>query len=216
MSAPQDPPPAEREGTTEAAPEQPTPTTSTGPDGLEAIRARMDEMATQQQQLVELFQPPEEEEGELDESTFYDDEGALTDDGARALIGELVAEQVTQQLAPREQAAAQRERDFAFDDLRSEYPELRDDKVAGEAINVALKWANEHAPSLIDTAAFVDLVEQAYVGSKYRERVSAEEPATQGRHVVLESASGAGSPEEQEVDWGDRILKAAERLRPDL
>jgi hypothetical protein len=132
------------------------------------------------------------------------------------MIADLVAEQVQQQLAPREQAAAVRERDSAFDDLRETYPGLQDEKVAAQCINQALGWANENAPNLIDSPAFVDLVEQIYVGMKYRERADAEQPVTPGRGVVLESAGGAAPATDKQVDWGDRIVKAAERLRPQL
>lgn len=220
MSAPQDPSPAEREGTIEAAPttEQPTTTQPAESDGFTAIRARMDEMAAQQQQLVELLQPAEQEEAEepLDESLFYDEEGTLTDEGARAMVSELVAEQVREQLAPREQAQAQRERDEAFEALRDEYPELQDEKVAGAAINTAMGWAQEHAPELVNSPAFVDLIEQAYVTSKYRERVDHERSTEADRQVVLESAQGARPTDSKQEDWGKRIVEAAERLRPQI
>lgn len=225
MAAP-NPGPAESEGTDTAASEQADgqeqqqqqTEQTTDADGLSAIRARMDEMAAQQEQLVQMFTPAEDEEDgqEFDPSEFYDEDGDLTDEGARALIGELVAEQVNEQLAPREQARAMQDRDAAFDDLRDEYPGLQDDKIAGQAIGQALEWANTHAPELIDTPAFIDLIEQAYVGMQYRERVDSERSTQNDRQVVLESAQGSRPSDDQQVDWGQRIVDAAARLRPQI
>src|SRR3954452_16164798 len=102
----------EAESTTTAAPESApveasatTETTAPSSDGLDRLYARVDEMAAQNRQmaddLTQLRQPPEAEEEEVD---YYDEQGGLTEDGARALISDLVREQIDTHMAPREQA----------------------------------------------------------------------------------------------------------------
>jgi hypothetical protein len=141
MSAP-NPGPAESEGTTTPAPEaegqeQQQTEQTTADDGLAAIRARMDEMAAQQEQLVQMFTPSEEGYEEDEEAAeLYDEDG--------------------------------------------------------------------------------DLIEQAYVQQKYAERVQSERSSHNDRGVVLESAQGSRPSEDHGIDWGDRVLKAAERLRPQI
>lgn len=197
-----------------AAPEAaPQPTS----DGLDRVFQRMDAMAAQQAQMMETFnqltQPYEEEE---DPAVYYDDEGGLTEDGARAVIRELVQEQVDAQMAPREAARLIAERDDAYEALRDEYPELGDDAVSGPVLAAAVQWANAHNPGLIERPEFVDVIEWVYRSTKFetlRQATEAEQP----RPVVLESSSGAGRGQRpNEPDWGDRIVKAAERLRPQI
>lgn len=217
MSATGQEPPAEApqapsapEGTQEAAP-------PTGPDGFERISARMEEFGQQQAQiaatLAGLMEPVEEEP---DESDYYTDTGELTEEGARAVIADLVREGIQQEMAPREAARLKSERDTAFEQLRDEYPELQDDKTANEALGAALQWAQRNNPAIVETPGFVDVIEMAYKSMKY-EALQAQQAAEQPRPVVLESAQGARHQQRpNEPDWSDRIVKAAERLRPQI
>ena len=62
----------------------------------------------------------------------------------------------------------------------------------------------------------MDVIEAFFKADKY-EDVRKTQAAEQPRSVVLESGSGAGRPQRSnEPDWGDRIVKAAERLRPSI
>lgn len=208
------------QGEPEAAPpEAPaTPETTTEapaqPDGLDRIYERMEEMSAQQRQMAEQFSelaaPPEEEAPE-----FYDEAGELTEDGVRAVVDDYVREQVEARLAPREAQALETDRNQAWEDLKDDVPELGDVKYAREVIDQAVAWANAHNPDLIDRPEFVDVIEWIHKVRKYDESAAAQTPA--GRGVVLESAAGAAQPSGQpEEDWGDRIVKAAERLRPQI
>lgn len=207
-------PPAEPSGGPEGAPPEATPA-APGPD-FDRLYSRMDEMATQQQQIAAqmaaLTEPPEEYE---DESLYYDDDGGLTEEGAQAAIRELVNTQVQEALAPREKAALISRRDEDYEDLKDRYPELADEKVGGQVLAAAIGWAQRHNPDLIDKPEFVDLIEWVYK-SDFRTPEAPEQE--QQRRVELESASGAGSRgrAKPETDWGDRIVKAAERLRPQI
>jgi hypothetical protein len=61
----------------------------------------------------------------------------------------------------------------------------------------------------------VDVIEWVHKVRKYDESAAAQTPAGPG--VVLESAQGAAQPSKgSDVDWSDRIVKAAERLRPQI
>jgi len=173
-------------------------------------------MATQQQQIaaqMAALAPPEEEYE--DESLYYDDGGELTEEGAQALIRDLVNTQVQEALAPREKAALIERRDSDYEDLKETYPELADEKVGGQVLSAAIGWAQRHNPDLIDKPEFVDLIEWVYK-SDFRTPEAPEQE--QQRRVELESASGAGARgrAKPETDWGDRIVKAAERLRPQI
>lgn len=189
------------------------------PAGLERIYERMDEFAGQQRQLMESVQqaltPQEEEEDEeLDPADFYTETGELTEDGARALISDLVNEQVEARLAPREAQALVRERDDAYEALKDEYPGLEDEKVARETLDRAIQWANAHNPKLIERPEFVDVIEWIYRAEHGAVEQSEEED--QQRPVVLESAQGAGRQTHQptEVDWEKRVIDAASKDGP--
>jgi polyhydroxyalkanoate synthesis regulator phasin len=187
------------------------------PEGLDRLYERMDQVASQQAALAENFQQlmqPEEEEA--DESDFYTDDGELTEDGARAVISDLVREQIQSEMAPREQAAAINARDRGYEALREEYPELQDEKVAEAVLADAIGWARSHNPAIIETPGFVDVIEWVYQARQLHTLRAAQE-AEQPRSVVLESAQGARRQQQpNEPDWSDRIVKAAERLRPQI
>jgi hypothetical protein len=216
MSAPgqgEPAPPPEASAPSEA----PAPTTEAAPaPDFDRLFSRMDQMATQQQQMASQMSallPSEEEE---QEPYYYDDDGEMTEEGAQALIRDLVANQVQEALAPHEQARQVRQRDRAYEDLKDDYPELADEKIGGQVLAAAVGWAQKHNPDLIDRPEFVDLIEWVY---KAEFRTPEAPEAEHARRVELESAGGAGGRTHQrksEPDWGDRIVKAAERLRPTI
>jgi len=197
-----------------AAPESAPPETAAPAPDFDRLFSRMDQMATQQRQMAEqmstMLNPPEVDE----EPILYDDTGELTEEGAQQLIRDLVNTQVQEALAPREQARLIRERDELYEDLKETYPELADEKVGAEVLQAAIGWASRHNPDLIDRPEFVDLIEWVYK-SDFR---TPEAPEVEQRRVELESGAGGGArrPAKPEVDWGDRIVKAAERLRPTI
>jgi hypothetical protein len=206
------PPPAESgEPTT-------TTTTTEAPPGLDKIYERMDSMAAQQREFMQSVSQqltPAEEEEEPDPADYYGDDGSLTEEGARAVIKELVDEQVQAQLAPQEAARLIERRDDAYEALQDEYPELADPKVAEPVLQSAIAWAQGNQ-GIIDRPEFVDVIEWVYTHGKYHE-LQETQAAEQPRSVVLESAQGAARQTQQQgPDWGDRIVKAAERLRPQI
>lgn len=200
----------------DSAPETPpTETTATPPPDFDRLFTHMDQMAMRQQQMAEqlaaIANPPEPEA----EFEPYDETGELTEEGAQALIRDLVHTQVQEALAPREQARLIRDRDDAYEDLKDTYPELADEKVGAQVLQAAIGWANQHNPDLIDRPEFVDLIEWVYK-SDFRTPEAPE--AEETRRVELESGAGGGARRaaKPETDWGDRIVKAAERLRPQI
>lgn len=204
-----------------AEPEGEAQTETAPPAGLERIYERMDEFAGQQRQFMESVQQAltpqqeeEEEDEELDPADFYTETGELTEDGARALISDLVNEQVEARLAPREAQALVRERDDAYEALKDEYPGLEDEKVARETLDRAIQWANAHNPKLIERPEFVDVIEWIYRAEHGAAEQSEDED--QQRPVVLESAQGAGRQTHQptEIDWEKRVIEAASKDGP--
>ena len=188
-------------------------------DGLDRIHDRMEEMAANQQALAEAinqnyYADDEDYDDDEDEEPveFEDENGQLTEDGARALIADMVAEQVADQLSPRDYANQIAERDESFDDLRDEIPELQDDRIAGAVLSRALDWASNVDPGIVDRPEFVDLIEATYKAMKYDEGPS--EPSE--REVVLGSAQGAAPQGRDDDDWEARIVQAAERQRPKI
>jgi hypothetical protein len=204
-------------------------------DGLGRIHERMDEMTAQQQAIVEALQTGYGDDYEDDED--YDDGEQPTVEELAAQYGvspeELLAlsEQQQQeepdifdlidrsvdrhvQAVDAEHAVLDRDEDFA--DLREAMPVLQDEQIARAVVNRATDLAEAWDPSIVETPAFVDLIElvaKAVVGDR---AVGREQPAGIPR-VQLESGQGAAQPSAQPSDsdvWGDRILAAAQRLRP--
>jgi hypothetical protein len=215
MSAPGQEPSAPTEAEAPSAPEAPA---VPAPDqGLDRLFARMDEIAGQVSGIagrvdgITQLVTPEEEQAE-----FYEDDGTLTEDGARALIQQMVDERVQEQLAPREQARLIEQRDDAFEALREQYPELQDEATANRVLAAAIRWANNVNPEIIDRPEFVEIIEAFHKSERY-DGMAAEQAAAQPRPVVLESGTGGNRQQQpNEPDWGDRIVKAAERLRPQI
>lgn len=206
------PPPETSSAPSEAAPAAPA---APAPD-FDRLYSRMDQMATQQQEMASHMAALLNPEEEYEEPDYYDETGEMTEEGAQALIRDLVSSQVQEALAPHEQARQIRQRDSAYEDLKEEFPELADEKVGGPVLQAAIAWARKHNPDLIDKPEFVDLIEWVY---KAEFRTPEAPEAEQARRVELESAGGAGGRNQRktpEVDWGDRIVKAAERLRPQI
>jgi hypothetical protein len=208
-------PPAEATQAPEGQPAEST-TTTGQPEGLDRIYSRMDEMAQTQKQLAEsvtaLMAPPEEEE---DESLYYTDEGDLTEEGARAVLADMVRSEIEATMAPREKARMVGQRDEAYEGLLETYPELQDPAVSERVLGAAVRWAQGANPDIIERPEFVDVVEAFYKAEKY-EALAAQQAAEQPRPVVLESGQGARQQRPNEPDWGDRIVKAAEALRPQI
>jgi hypothetical protein len=209
---------APAEGVAPATPET-TPEATPAPD-FDRIYERMDEMSTQQQQIAEQLgqvyervPEPEEEQPE-----FYNETGELTEDGVRAVVNDYVNEQIEARMAPREAQRLSDQRDEEWEALKDEVPELADAKYANEVISQAVAWANAHNPALIERPEFVDVIEWVHTKRRFAESAAAQTPAQEGRGVVLESAAGAAAPSKgsDQEDWGERIVKAAERLRPQI
>jgi hypothetical protein len=134
--------------------------------------------------------------------------------GTDARVGEVLQ----QELSKRDAARMVDEREDAFEALREEIPALQDDKLAARLVRDAAAYLESNGQqALIDTPMFVDLIEDRYKRELYEARVSEERDGESGREVVLESASGASQPTgKKEQDWGDRIVKAAQSLRPQI
>lgn len=185
--------------------------------GLDRLFARMDEMAGQVtgiasrvDGITQLVTPPE------DEPDYYDETGGLTEDGARALIQQMVDERVSEQLAPREAARMVERRDEAYEQFRDQYEEMQDPATADRILQAAVRWANAVDPKIIDRPEFVEVIEAFYKAEKY-EGLAAQQAAEQPRSVVLESGQGAARQQQaNEPDWGKRITEAAARLRPQI
>jgi hypothetical protein len=204
--APPEETPATPETTAPAAP----------PPDFDRIYERMDEMSAQQRQIAEqLGQVHERSAPPEEEPEYYDEGGELTEDGVRAVVDQYVNEQIEARLAPAEAQRLSDQRDEEWEALKADVPELADPKYAQDVIAKAVAWANSHNPDLIDRPEFIDVVEWVHKVQKYDESAAAQTPAQPG--VVLESAAGAAQPSKgAEVDWGDRIVQAANRLRPQI
>lgn len=212
-----------QEGTA-TPPEAPaTSTASEPPEWLSQIQERMDQQGAQMQQLVDgLYQPVEEEEDDsqqrLSDDELYDDDGDYTPEGARQVVSELIAEQLNAAMSKRDTDEAYQLRELAFEDLRERTPALKDDKYAAQLANAAADWAEAAGvPGLVGRPEFVDLIEHMHKSGQFDERAASETSETE-RDVVLEPGSGSSASRQKqpEIDWGERIVKAAERLRPSI
>ena len=206
------------QGSQESAPEQaPAQEQSGPPEWLGPIEERMNELRDQNVALAEhiasLTGGQEEEEDEFD---LYDDDGDLTPEAAQAIIDQRVTEAVNSRWSEQQATEALNLRDVAFDELRDRVPALQDDKVATHLVTeVAAELRDAGYEAIVETPLFVDLIEQRHKATQFDERAASEQPPQRG--VVLESGAGAAPQQRQEEeDWGERILKAAERISPKI
>lgn len=191
------------------------------PAWLAPIQERMDELGDSTSRLAEQvagLQYTDDDDYDEDE-----DDDLYTDDDERQArreqreAFELIGGVVDERLAQQNYAAALDAGEEAWEMLRDEIPELADEKTARQYVGEVAEWCERvGAEHLIGTAEFVDLVEQ-----RYRQGNPAAAAADGGesgqREVVLESAGGASAPSgSNEPDWGQRIVDAAERLRPQI
>ena len=200
--------------------------TQEAPDWLAPIQERMDELRDQnlalQQYVGGLYQTDDDDEYEDDDEPYLaeedmlDEEGQITPEAAQALIAGVVGEQLDSRLSERDAIDAIEVRNDAYEDLCEEYPDLSDPDIARPLVlGLAAELEQSGNGYVVDTPQFVDLIERTYKAMQYDERAAQEQPARRG--VVLESGQGAAlGDSSQDVDWGDRILKAAERLRPQI
>jgi hypothetical protein len=183
---------------------------------FDRIFERMDQMAATQADLVQRFSQlaePPEEEGPAPE--HYDEQGELTEEGARAVIADLVRQQVAEQMAPREHASMISQRDEAYEALKEEHPDLQDEKIAQAVLGKAVSWANAVDPNIVDRPEFVDVIEAFYKAGQY-ETLREQQETEQPRPVVLGSAHGASRAQAQrkEIDWQQRVIDAAKADQP--
>lgn len=205
-----------------------TETTETGPpEWLGPITSKLDELGETTSQLAQQYADAfkqEEPEAEFDyDGDFYDEDGEITEEGARHLIGSEVDDRVKAALAERDARDALREREDAFEALRAEIPALADDKLAARLVNEVAEelrdeYGEETAKQIIGRPLFVRFVEQYYKAGLYDDGQAQSEDAEDDQEVVLESATGASATRKKkdEPDWGDRIVKAAESARPQI
>lgn len=197
------------------------------PEWLGPIQERMNELGEQTGRMAEQFstlyegqqqqQQQPEQEGEADQDfDYFDAEGELTPEGAQAMIDQRVDDRLNAALSKRDAASALDQREDAFEALRDEIPALQDEKEAARLVRDTADYLKQHGrEDVIDTPMFVDMIEDRYYREAHHERVQAEREQQPDREIVLESAGGAAqAPAKNEPDWGERIVKAAERLRP--
>lgn len=155
----------------------------------------------------------------------YDDEYGYDEPDILDQLSDRMDRAIERREAAADAETAVEDRDQAFEDLRESMPLLQHDETARALIDRATRRAvrlcrqlGRDPSDLIESPDFVKIIEAetlAQIGrqarSRERERGSGE------REIVLESAAGAGAPQRKnEPDWGDRIVKAAERLHPKI
>jgi hypothetical protein len=204
-----------------------------GDGGLERIYARMGEVgdhtAAQAQQWAGRYE--DEQLGEPDDDG--DDQDAL--DMFEQVLTSAVDRRLDAADEVEDSELAVAARDLDFDDLRDQYPILQDEDnaqaVIGRAIELVNSWGRI---DLVHMPEFVDIIEQVVLASYANPAIlgPSEQPQAQhapaqngdpglyGRVQLEPGGGGAGvqarAARQQRPDdyWGDRILAAAERLRP--
>jgi hypothetical protein len=135
-----------------------------------------------------------------------DGEGDLID----RLAGELEGRLGRQQDAER----ALEDREDAFEELREALPVLQDEQTAMRVVQAAADFAERWNPNLVNGPEFVQLVEMIALAGIAEQAAARERSAPEAKVVQLEGASGARPAQPAEPDWGQRMLDAAERIRP--
>lgn len=212
----------ERGEPTPAQPAEQTQQPAEPPAWLGPIEQRMNELRDQNVEVAErlsaLTAPEEEVEDLLPEDEWYDDNGDLTPEAAQQIIDQRVQEAVSARWSEQQATEALSLRELAFDELRERLPDLADDAYSTQIVReVAADLQAQGHEAIINTPMFVDLIEQRHKALKFDEQAaSMAEQAPQ--RVVLEAGGGASAQQraQPQEDWGERIVKAAERLRPQI
>ena len=200
------------------------------PAWLGPINERMEELTEQSRQMQDAIgglyyedEPGEYEDGyELDDAELAqfgiaddEDEDYAEENpvdtfytAARDHFGELDRQQ--------EIAQATEEGEDALDELREQYPILQDERFAAELVNRAAQHHAKDDPHLLDRVGLVRQVERELLAYAYD--LAVEQQQQPEREVMLESASGS-VPQQASSDgdyWGDRVVSAAQKLRPTI
>lgn len=184
------------------------------PEGLGRIHERMDEISQQQRQFMDslseqgLYPEAESESDDEYEPDFLD---ALDQD-----IQASVDRRFDAQEAAEEAELMEAERDYDFEALRERLPLLQNDQTALEIVHRAADLCHAwDQPELIGTPDFVTVIEQvalaSYADPGLLGQVAAAHPAPDNgaasvRPVVLESAAGAGRPQDRPRTEQDRFI----------
>lgn len=196
---------------------------------LDGFETKLDERLSPIEQALQPVDPDEylrqfdqstEEQGLTDAD--YDQQGQLTPEAAQRELNRLVDERARAIADERVQAAVgpiqeQRvaERRVAeADAIQAKYPELEDEAVLKEMVELTVQAANELGkPELAMEPKFF---EKVYLAERAGERAGQESPDGADRDVSLESARGASAAggEEEEEDIGDRIVALAKQRNP--
>lgn len=137
------------------------------------------------------------------------------------LIDRSVQSRVAAAEARRDAETALEDREDAFEDLRERLPLLQHEPTARRIVARAQELAGGWDPNLIERPEFVHLIELVALAS-IAQRATAEQDAQQAaqRQIQIESAAGGGGLGNDDgpttIDWGKRVVEAAERIRPQI
>jgi hypothetical protein len=158
-----------------------------------------------------------------------DAEYAGDEDPEYSAVDRLADQIFERQQEARDSREAFIEREDAFDELRASMPLLQDDATAYDIVHEALALAEAWGePELVETPAFVDLVRLVALASvadgagRPQPEPAPAPPAglyEPRGEVQLEAANGAipqADGRDEGAVWGDRIVQAAQRLRPQV
>jgi hypothetical protein len=179
----------------------PAPGYSEPPEWLAPIEARMAELADQNYALAEQLQQQQGYGYANDYDDDYDDDEIEDDesDGDQADV-----------------------LDERFEDLRDAYPMLQDPELCYAVVKRAQALAENMSPGIIESSAFIDLLEataksmmvewaNAADQEEAQERARARQPTVQ-----LEAGAGATAHDgrQPEVNFQQLVVDAAARLHP--
>ena len=195
---------------------------------LDGFETKLDERLSPIEQALQPADPDEylrqfdraaEDPGPSDDD--YDQQGQLTPEAAQRELNRLVDERARAIADERVQAAVgpiqeQREAERRVAEanaIEEKYPELQDEKVLKEMVDLTIQAAQELGKP--ELAAEPKFFEKVYLAERAGERAGQESPGGADRDVSLESARGASAAggEEDEEDAGDRIVALAQRTR---
>jgi hypothetical protein len=211
---------SDQSATGDNAPEVTETTPEGPPEWLGPIQQRMEEQAEQMAQMNDAISGlyyGDDDDDDDEEPVEYDSDEDAEAAAARKFVGDEVESRVEARFAKEKAERALDERNALFAELQNEIPALQDPKYARELVTAAAQKLKDHGlDAAINTPYIVEVIEDMHNLKAGLEDRAGQEGQAPEKDVVLESGSGAAPQQQEEEDWGDRIVKAAEALRPTI
>lgn len=180
------------------------------PSYEDRLNDRLEELARQNQALMERFEQYQVDDDDDDDEEYEPDpDDPEYDEWAQQkALEDLINERVQQALTPLQQQQQIEQRNQAYNALVDQYPQMADEKFASSIVGAAADLADQIGLDP-NSPRFVDLIQLQYKAHVADEAAKQEKPAGQRPEVRLESGGGA-APADRDEEIQDRMSNSGQ------